>query len=95
MAVALENDSRKTRFIFKGFQPGDGLHNFVGDLLINLLETRLGTKLGFGPELFEPERLAVFYGEPVRTRKANVPTIGAEGSEYAYRYDGSIGFDNC
>ena len=80
--------------VFTGFQPGNGGHDFVGDLLIDFLEPRFGTGLSFGPERGKIHWPAVLQCDGVWSRKANVTAPGFVGAEDAARNNGRIGFDD-
>src|ERR1041385_1742028 len=83
-----------TASISGGPKSGNGRHDFVRDLLVNLLETGLGTGLGLGPESFEMHRMSVFDQDAMRAREADMPSEGFKCSPDAHRHDGGVGFDH-
>ncbi len=60
--------------------------SLIGYLLVDLLEAGFGANLRLGPEFLEEHWLAVFYGHPVRARKAQVASIGLECAEDSHRH---------
>src|ERR1051325_11448651 len=80
--------------VFARLQLGDGGHDFIGHLLVNLFQPRLRTSLRFFPQFAKQHRLAVLHHDAFWFLEPHVASISLERSEDSHRHDGSIRLDH-
>ena len=84
----------KLKSILSRFQLRNRRHDFIGDLLVNFLEPRLGTILCLGAQGFKLHRPAIFHRHPFGPGKFDVPPVSLERSKRPHRHDRRVGLDH-
>jgi hypothetical protein len=75
----------------KGLERGDGGHNLISDLLVELFETSFGASSRLGANGFEVERTSIFDGDRSRPGESAMAAVSLVGAKNTNRDDGSPG----